>query len=370
MFRFVIIKQDGSARASLYSTPHGDIHTPQFMPVGTAATVKAVTVEHLKQIGVEVILANTYHLYLRPGHDTIASVGGLHRFTGWQGPILTDSGGFQVYSLSRLRKVTDEGVEFRSHIDGSLHFITPEKSIEIQNALAADIIMAFDECVPYPAEYEYTLKATKLTSNWAKRCKEAHKNASQALFGIIQGGFYKDLRSASAEEIISIGFDGYATGGLSVGEPKSLMHEFIHYTAGLLPPDKPRYLMGIGDLTDVLEAVEAGYDLFDCVMPTRNARNGTLFTSEGRVSIQRAEFKTDQSPLDPQCHCYTCRNFTKAYLRHLYLNGEILAMILNTIHNLTFYMEFFRKMRIAIIEGHFQAFKKQWLEILSKNFRS
>jgi queuine tRNA-ribosyltransferase len=296
-------------------------------------------------------------------------VGGLHRFTGWQGPILTDSGGFQVYSLSRLRTVTDDGVEFRSHIDGSAHFISPEKAIEIQNALGADIIMAFDECVPYPADYDYTKKATELTTRWAVRCKKAHKNPSQALFGIIQGGFYKDLRRASAEALLSIGFDGYATGGVSVGEPKPLMHEFIHYTSALLPPDRPRYLMGIGDLVDVLEATEAGYDLYDCVMPTRNARNGTLFTSQGRVSIQRAEFKADQGPLDPNCHCYTCQNFTRAYLRHLYLSGEILGMILNTIHNLTFYMEFFRKMRLAIIEGRFREFKTRWLEVLPRNFR-
>lgn len=366
---FAVIKQDGSARAALYRTPHGEVHTPQFMPVGTAATVKAVTVEHLHQIGVEIILANTYHLYLRPGHEVIGKLGGLHRFTGWQGPILTDSGGFQVYSLSRLRRITEEGVEFRSHVDGSLHFITPEKAIEIQNALGADIIMTFDECVPYPSDYEYTKKATELTTRWAQRCKRAHKRSDQALFGIIQGGFYRDLRKASAEDIISIGFDGYATGGVSVGEPKPLMHEFIHYTAQFLPPESPRYLMGIGDLCDVLEAVEAGYDMFDCVMPTRNARNGTLFTSLGRVSIQRAEFKADQNPLDPHCQCYTCQNFTRAYLRHLYLSGEILGMILNTIHNLTFYMEFFRKMRLAIIEGQFRQFKRKWTEILRKNFR-
>ncbi|RME67083.1 MAG: tRNA guanosine(34) transglycosylase Tgt [Nitrospirae bacterium] len=369
MFHFSVIAQDGSARAGLYRTPHGEVHTPQFMPVGTAATVKAVTVEHLQQIGVEIILANTYHLYLRPGHEVIKKIGGLHRFTGWQGPILTDSGGFQVYSLSKLRRITEEGVEFRSHVDGSLHFITPEKAIEIQNALGADIIMAFDECVPYPSDYEYTKKATELTTRWALRCKRAHKRPDQALFGIIQGGFYKDLRKASAEDILSIGFDGYATGGVSVGEPKPLMHEYIHYTAQFLPPHSPRYLMGIGDLGDVLEAVEAGYDMFDCVMPTRNARNGTLFTSLGRVSIQRAEFKADEDPLDPSCQCYTCRNFTKAYLRHLYLNKEILGMILNTIHNLTFYMEFFRNMRLAIIEGRFRKFKKDWTEILKRNFR-
>ncbi len=369
MFLFRVIAQDGSARAGLYRTPHGEVHTPQFMPVGTSATVKAVTVEHLREIGVEIILANTYHLYLRPGHEVIKSIGGLHRFTSWKGPILTDSGGFQVYSLSKLRRITEEGVEFRSHVDGSLHFITPERAIEVQNALGADIIMAFDECVPYPSDYEYTKRATELTSRWALRCKRAHRRPDQALFGIIQGGFYKDLRRASAEDILSTGFDGYATGGLSVGEPKALMHEFIHYTSELLPPDRPRYLMGIGDLGDVLEAVEAGYDLFDCVMPTRNARNGTLFTSQGRVSIQRAEFRADDSPLDPECNCYTCRNFPKAYLRHLYLSGEILGMVLNTIHNLTFYMDFFRKMRLAIIEGRFGQFKAHWQEVLKKNFR-
>jgi queuine tRNA-ribosyltransferase len=368
--KFNILCKDENARVTVIETERGLVHTPQFMPVGTTATVKAVTPEQLKDIGAEIILCNTYHLYLRPGENIIKRLGGLHRFTGWNGPILTDSGGFQVYSLSSLRKVTDDGVEFRSHIDGSLHFITPERAIKIQHALGADIIMAFDECPPYPSSYKYTLQSLKLTTSWAERCKRAHSgNTSQALFGIFQGGFYKDLRTKSVEEITEIGFDGYATGGLSVGEPKELMHEMIHFTGELMPEEHPRYLMGIGDLIDVLEAVEAGYDLFDCVMPTRNARNGTLFTSRGRISIQRAEFKDDETPLDPECSCYTCRNFTKGYLRHLYLSREILGMTLNTIHNLTFYFTFFRKMREAIMNKEFSKFKTQWYEILKDNFR-
>ncbi len=366
---FKVIAKDGNARAGVLSTSHGIVLTPQFMPVGTQGTVKAMSPEELKNIGAEIILGNTYHLYLRPGDETIRRLGGLHRFINWPGPILTDSGGFQVYSLSRLRNITDEGVEFQSHIDGSTHFITPERAMEIQHNLGADIIMAFDECVPYPSEYDYTLQSLKRTTRWAKRCRQVHKpDSTQALFGIFQGGVYKDLRRQSLEEIVSIGFDGYATGGLSVGEPKKIMHELIHYTGPMMPEDTPRYLMGIGDLVDVIEAVEAGYDMFDCVMPTRNARNGTLFTSQGRISIKRAEFKEDPSALDPECDCYTCREFSRAYLRHLYLAREILSMRLNTIHNLTFYLRFFRQMRVAIIKGQFQQFKKRWMEILRRNF--
>ncbi len=366
--RFHLIARDGAARAGVIETERGVVHTPLFMPVGTNATVKAITPEELRKIGAELILCNTYHLYLRPGEDVIREVGGLHRFTGWCGPILTDSGGFQVYSLSRLRKVTDDGVEFRSHIDGSLHFLTPEKAIQIQHSLGADIIMTFDECPPYGVSYQETLRAVKLTTEWARRCKRTHGDSGQALFGIIQGGFFEDLRRRSASEIVEIGFDGYATGGLSVGEPKPLLHEMIHFTADLLPSERPRYLMGIGDLMDVMEAVEAGYDMFDCVMPTRNARNGTLFTSEGRVSIQRAEYRSDPSPVDPNCSCYTCRHFTKAYLRHLYLSGEILGMVLNTIHNLSFYFNFFQQMREAIINRRFAGFRQQWQVILQSNF--
>jgi len=368
------------------------------MPVGTNATVKSMNQDELKELGAEIILSNTYHLYLRPGYEIIRQLGGVHKFMNWQGPILTDSGGFQVFSLSPLRKITDEGVEFRSHLDGSPHFLTPELVMEIQGALGSDIAMAFDECTPYPATYEYALKSLQLTTKWAGRCKEsleagkrgsaevqkvknteiASSSASElpnfrtsmlpSLFAIVQGGVYPDLRKQSAEELIEMDFEGYAIGGLSVGEPKALMYEMINHTTPLLPEGKPRYLMGIGDLLDVLEAVSAGIDMFDCVMPTRNARNGTLFTSTGRISIKREEFKADPNPLDPNCGCYTCRNHSRAYLRHLFMNREILSMRLNTMHNLHFYLEFFRKMREAISKKGFDKFRKEQTPILRNNF--
>lgn len=383
--KFKLTTTDGSARLGQIHTRRGVINTPAFIPVGTLATVKSMSVEEMKEIGAEIILSNTYHLYLRPGHDVIKNLGGLHKFMNWDGPMLTDSGGFQVFSLSPLRKITDEGVEFRSHLDGSTHFLTPELAMEIQAALGSDIAMAFDECTPYPATREYTLKSLQLTTRWAERCLKArNKNTppipplarggegeavnSQALFAIVQGGVFKDLRKQSAEELINMDFDGYALGGLSVGEPKDMMYDVINYTAPLLPEGKTRYLMGIGDLNDVLEAVSAGIDIFDCVMPTRNARNGTLFTSRGRISIKREEFKQDPSPLDPECSCYTCRNYSKAYLRHLYMSREILSMRLNTYHNLHFYLEFFRKMREAIRDGGFERFRKEQSLILQNNF--
>ncbi|MDA8085439.1 MAG: tRNA guanosine(34) transglycosylase Tgt [Nitrospiraceae bacterium] len=361
---FTIIKEDGAARAGLLETANGTIRTPAFMPVGTNATVKALCPGELKGIGAEVILSNTYHLYLRPGHTTIRSLGGLHRFMGWQGPILTDSGGFQVYSLSPLRRVSDEGVEFQSHIDGSMHFMTPETAIEIQIALGSDIFMAFDECPPWPATREEVQRAVKRTADWAVRCKikkdgEA-SGGKNALFGIVQGGAFEDLRRESLEGLLETGFDGYAVGGVSVGEPKEQMHETINLMGPILPAGRPRYLMGIGDLKDCLEAVRAGFDMFDCVMPTRNARNGTLFTSAGRVSIKKTGYKEDQNPLDPDCSCYTCRNFSRGYLRHLFLSREILSMRLNTIHNVHFYLEFFRMMRESIMEGRFPEFKRRW----------
>ncbi|GAB5047153.1 tRNA guanosine(34) transglycosylase Tgt [Thermodesulfovibrio sp. TK110] len=368
--QFKILRKDGFARSAIIETQRGIIHTPAFMPVGTNGTVKAMTPEEIKEIGYEIILSNTYHLYLRPGHETIKKLGGIHKFINWNGPILTDSGGFQIYSLAALRKINTEGVEFRSHIDGSLHFITPEKAIEIQLALGSDIIMVLDECVPYPSEKDYVEKSLKLTADWAKRCKdyfEKHHNYP-SLFGIIQGGIYDDLRQKAIEETVKIGFDGYALGGLSVGEPKQDMYRVIKNIVPLMPEDKPRYLMGVGDLMDVLYAVEHGIDMFDCVIPTRNARNGTLFTSQGRISIKKSEFKEDDSPLDPECACYTCRNYTKAFLRHLYMCREILSMRLNTIHNLYFYCRFFEKMRQAIAEGRFQDFKKLWIPLLEKNF--
>lgn len=367
---FRILKKDGLARTGVIETERGIIHTPAFMPVGTNGTVKAMTPDEVRQIGYEIVLSNTYHLYLRPGHEIIKKVGGLHRFINWYGPILTDSGGFQIYSLASLRKITEDGVEFRSHIDGSLHFISPERAIEIQIALGSDIVMVLDECVQYPQEKQYVEKSVKLTTLWAKRCKdyfEKHKS-NQAIFGIIQGGVFSDLRIKSLQDILEIGFDGYACGGLSVGEPKEDMYRVVREIVPIMPEDKPRYLMGVGDLIDVVWAVEHGVDMFDCVIPTRNARNGTLFTSQGRISIKRSEFKDDSSPLDPLCDCYTCRNYTRAFLRHLYMCREILSMRLNTIHNLYFYCRFFEKMRKAINEGRFQQFKTEWLPLLEKNF--
>lgn len=361
--QFRIIKTDGNARVCQIETSRGLIHTPVFMPVATGGTVKAMTPEELKEMGAEIILCNTYHLYLRPGHEIISSLGGIHRFINWDRPILTDSGGFQIFSLSALRKIEKNGVHFKSHIDGSMHFLGPEKVIEIQSLIGSDIAMVLDDCAPYPSTYEYALESVERTTLWAKRCKSFHKEG-QPLFGIIQGSTFRDLRKKSIDEVLNIGFDGYAVGGLSVGEPKDKMHEIIYFTAPFLPADKPRYLMGIGDLKDVLTAVEAGFDMFDCVMPTRNARNGTLFTSRGRVSIKREEFKSDSRPLDPDCQCYTCRNYTRGYLRHLFLSKEILSMRLNTIHNLYFYFSFFRNMRKSIMEGRFSEFKTKWEGIL------
>jgi queuine tRNA-ribosyltransferase len=394
--KFNIIKTDGDARAGLIETDRGKIHTPAFMPVGTLGTVKAMSPDELKGSGAEIILCNTYHLYLRPGHEIISSLGGIHKFMNWDRTILTDSGGFQVFSLSALRKIEENGVYFKSHLDGSMHFIGPKEAMEIQSLLGSDITMVLDDCTPYPSSYEYTLESLKRTTLWAKQCKEYHKEmqdagckmqgtppispltkvgikggsgivyrvSTQYLFGIIQGGMYSDLRKRSAEELIETGFDGYAVGGLSVGEPKDEMHKMIYFTALLLSTDKPRYLMGIGDLKDVLVGVEAGFDMFDCVMPTRNARNGTLFTSRGKISIKREEFKSDSGPLDPDCNCYTCRNYSRGYLRHLFLSKEILSMRLNTIHNLHFYFNFFRDMRKCIKEGKFMEFKIKWEAIL------
>lgn len=369
--KFSLKSSDDKSRTGIIETSRGLIYTPAFMPVGTQGTVKAMSPEELKEIGAEIILGNTYHLYLRPGHEIIHQLGGLHKFINWDKPILTDSGGFQVYSLSSLRKIREDGVEFRSHIDGSLHFIGPEKAMEIQAMLGSDIAMAFDECTPYPVKYDYAVKSLELTTKWARRCKKTMEycitpslHHSMSLFGIFQGGMYKDLRKRSLEELTEIGFDGYAAGGLSVGEPKEEMYETIEFIAPLMPDEKPRYLMGVGDLLDVMIAVENGFDMFDCVMPTRNARNGTLFTSRGRISIKRTEFKADPNPLDPDCACYTCRNYSRAYLRHLFLSKEILSMRLNTIHNLYFYLDFFRKMRDAINSGTFKQFKKYWEGIL------
>jgi queuine tRNA-ribosyltransferase len=354
---------DGNARAGRIEMARGTVHTPSFMPVGTIGTVKAMSPDELKEIGAEILLCNTYHLYLRPGHDIIASLGGIHKFMNWDRPILTDSGGFQVFSLSALRKIEEDGVHFKSHLDGSMHFLGPREAMEIQSSLGSDIAMVLDDCTPYPSTYEYTMNSLYRTIQWAERCKEL-QGGGQALFGIVQGGLYEDLRKKSVQELVDIGFDGYAAGGLSVGEPKEDMHRMIYFTAPLLPREKPRYLMGIGELGDVLKAVEAGFDMFDCVMPTRNARNGTLFTSRGKISIKREEFKSDGRPLDPDCGCSTCGNYSRGYLRHLFLSKEILSMRLNTIHNLYFYLNFFGNMRESIMKGSFQEFKRKWEKII------
>lgn len=355
-------KQTG-ARLGRLHTPHGVIETPIFMPVGTQATVKAMTPEELKDIGSQIILSNTYHLYMRPGHDLIERAGGLHKFMNWDKPILTDSGGFQVFSLGPLRKIKEEGVEFRSHLDGSKHFLSPEKATEIQNALGSDIIMAFDECAPYPADTQYVKNSLERTTRWLERCKAAHKYPErQALFGIVQGGMYKELREQSAREITAIDLPGYAIGGLSVGEPKEMMYEVLDYTVPLLPEDKPRYLMGVGSPDDLLEGVLRGIDMFDCVLPTRIARNGTAMTSQGKVVVRNASYAEDFTSLDPECDCYTCRNYTKAYLRHLIKCNEILGARLLTIHNLHFLLKLMENVREAIREDRLLDYKKDFFE--------
>jgi len=341
-------------------TPHGDIPTPVFAPVGTQATVKTLTPDELVEIGATLILANTYHLYLRPGADTVARLGGLHQFMGWSGPILTDSGGFQVFSLESLRRISKEGVIFRSHIDGSEHFFSPEKAVEIQEQLGADIIMAFDECSD-PMDYDYNKLALERTHRWAERCLRAHTRGDQALFGILQGGIFPDLRGRSAEFLTSLDFPGYAIGGLSVGEPKEKTWEMLDVTVPLLPAYAPRYLMGVGSPEDLFEGVERGIDLFDCVLPTRLARNGAVFTSRGRINLRKAELAEDPAPIEKGCGCYTCRHFSRAYLRHLLKAREILGLRLNTIHNLYFMVELMGRIRAAILEGRFAALKNDFL---------
>ncbi len=339
------------ARLGRLTTPHGVIDTPVFMPVGTQATVKTLTPTQLEDIQAQIVLSNTYHLYLRPGHELIRRAGGLHAFMCWDRPILTDSGGFQVFSLNELRKIREEGVEFRSHIDGSTHFLSPEKAVEVQNALGADIIMAFDECAPYPAERRYVEDSVSRTLRWARRCREAHRNTErQALFGIVQGGMFADLRAVSAEATMEIGFPGYALGGLSVGEPKPLMYEILEATAPLLPSDKPRYLMGVGSPDCLIEGTLRGIDMFDCVLPTRVARNGTALTSFGKVVVRNASCAEDFSPIEPGCDCYACQNFSRAYIRHLVKADEILGLTLISIHNLRYLTRLMRDLRQAIAE--------------------
>ncbi|GMT42801.1 MAG: queuine tRNA-ribosyltransferase [bacterium] len=363
MFDFKLLCKYENARCGLITTAHGKIQTPAFMPVGTQATVKTLSPEEITKTGSEILLCNTYHLYLRPGQKLIEKMGGLHKFMNWQGPILTDSGGFQVFSLKGLTKITDDGVMFQSHLDGSSHFLTPEDSIDIQQSLGGDVMMCFDEPPPYPSVNEHLKKSLERTTKWEERCKKVKTNENQALFGITQGGTDQRLREESTRQIVEIGFDGYAIGGLSVGESTSLMLEMTEISASLLPEKKPRYLMGVGTPEDILEAVKRGVDMFDCVMPTRNARNGSLFTSHGRINIKNAAHVDDQRPLDENCQCYTCKNFSRAYLRHLFMSGEMLGLRLNTIHNLTYYQQLMVMIRESIQNKNFSGFAEEFGKI-------
>jgi queuine tRNA-ribosyltransferase len=361
-FSFELIKEDNqsSARAGMIRTPHGEIPTPVFAPVGTTATVKAMTPAELKDLGASLILANTYHLYLRPGADLIAELGGLHRFMAWPGPILTDSGGFQVFSLRGLRQIDDDGVTFQSHVDGSRHRFTPEQVIEVQERLGADIVMCFDECAP-PEDYDYHLSALARTHRWAERCLAAQKRTDQALYGIVQGGFYPDLRTQSAKFLVTLDFPGYAIGGLSVGETKTQMHAILDLLGPYLPRDKPRYLMGVGSPEDLFECVARGVDQFDCVLPTRIARNGAVFTKQGRLNLRNARFANDPNPVEAGCACYTCRTFSLGYLRHLIVSNEILGLRLTTLHNLHFIMETMGRIRDSILTNNFADYRRQFL---------
>jgi queuine tRNA-ribosyltransferase len=358
MIEYELLHEDKhtKARAGIIHTPHGTIETPVFMPVGTRATVKAMTPDELKQLGAQIILSNTYHLYLRPGHDLIKAAGGIHSFMNWDKPLLTDSGGFQVFSLSEMRKISDKGVEFRSIIDGSSHFFTPEKVMEIEEAIGADIIMVLDECVAYPSSKDDAHSAVVRSYEWAKRCKEAHKT-DQALFGIVQGSTYEDLRKKSAELTVSLDFPGYAIGGLSVGESTVEMLEVLDYTVPVLPEDKPRYVMGLGDPFGLVESVSRGVDMFDCVLPTRVARNGMAITSTGNLNMKNAKFADDFTSLDPNHDCYTCKNYSRAYIRHLVKSQEILAARLLTWHNLAYLVDMMRGAREAILEDRFAEFR-------------
>jgi queuine tRNA-ribosyltransferase len=362
MVGFFIQKTDlnGLARRGELRTAHGTIETPAFMPVGSLGTIKGIGPDDLQRLGYRLILNNAYHLYLRPGHDVVAEQGGLHRFTSWPGAILTDSGGFQVFSLAKLCKVTDEGVTFQSHLDGSLHHITPERAMEIQEALGADIIMAFDECVPLPSLREKVLDAVMRTNRWARRCQAARRRSDQALFGIVQGGRDPELRVQAARDLVSIGFDGYAVGGLSVGEEKSVMHRMLDATVPELPSTRPRYLMGVGMPEDLVEGVARGIDLFDCVVPSRHGRTGWLFTSSGRVLIKNARYRRDEGPIDPACRCSVCTSYSRAYLHHLFLVKEMLGLRLNTLHNLFYYASLTQEIRRAIEEGAFASFRQEF----------
>ncbi|MFJ8458312.1 tRNA guanosine(34) transglycosylase Tgt [Lysinibacillus xylanilyticus] len=355
-------KQTG-ARLGIVHTPHGSFETPAFMPVGTQATVKTMSPEDLKEMNAGIILSNTYHLWLRPGNDIVKEAGGLHKFMNWDRPILTDSGGFQVFSLSQFRKIEEEGVHFRNHLNGDKLFLSPEKAMEIQNDLGSDIMMAFDECPPYPATYDYMLKSVDRTTRWAKRCKEAHNRPEdQGLFGIIQGGEYEDLRRRSAEALVELDFPGYAIGGLSVGEPKDIMNRVLEFTTPMMPANKPRYLMGVGSPDSLIDGAIRGIDMFDCVLPTRIARNGTLMTSEGRLVVKNAKYARDFGPIDPNCDCYTCKNYSRAYIRHLIRTEETFGIRLTTYHNLHFLLKLMEQVREAIREDRLGDFREEFFE--------
>lgn len=362
IFELLVRDTETQARRGRIKTVHGIVETPVFMPVGTQGSVKGLTPHDLFEEDCRIILGNTYHLYLRPGHERIARLGGLHKFMNWNRAILTDSGGYQVFSLAKIRRIEKEGVEFQSHIDGSKHVLTPEKVMEIQNALGSDIAMVLDECTPYPVSYEYAKSSVELSLQWALRCKKAHRREDQALFGIVQGSVFSDLRKMCLERLVNIGFEGYALGSLSVGEPKEVMREVLEEILPLFPEKAPRYLMGVGTPEDIVEGVALGVDMFDCVLPTRNARNGTLFTSWGKINIKKQCYADDDKPIDPECTCYTCRHFSRAYLRHLYVARELLSYRLNTIHNLHFYLSMMREIRNAIEEGRFATWRKFFYE--------
>ncbi|QGT99910.1 Queuine tRNA-ribosyltransferase [Candidatus Syntrophocurvum alkaliphilum] len=364
MLEFKITKKDEetSARLGELKITHGVVDTPIFMPVGTLATVKSLTPEDLCEMGIKIILSNTYHLYLRPGEDLVEKAGGLHSFMNWKHGVLTDSGGFQVFSLSELRQITDDGVYFNSHIDGSRHFFTPEKVMDIEQKLGADIAMCFDECPPYPCTYKEVLKAVERTSAWAKRCKESHTRTDQALFGIVQGGVFEELRRKSAKEIKEVEFPGYAVGGLSVGEPKEDMYAMLQVMDESLPTEKPRYLMGVGAPEDLVEGVKRGIDMFDCVLPTRLARHGTAYTHKGKITVRNAKYKDDFTPIDEECGCYVCKNYTRAYIRHLIKAEEILAPRLLSYHNVYFLAKLMENIRTAILQGEFSGFYNNFFE--------
>ena len=365
MLHFSVTKTSGIARCGRLATPHGAVDTPAFMPVGTAGSVKALTPRDVGEVGAQIVLANTYHLMLRPGDALIAELGGLRAFTGWNGPYLTDSGGYQVFSLSGLRSLDEHGVRFQSHIDGTAHVLSPERAIEIQERLGADIAMVLDECPPYPAPREAVAAATARSARWARRCRDARTRADQWLFAIVQGGVHLDLRARNAQELVSIGFDGYALGGLSVGEPKEDLKRVLDHVDEWLPAERPRYLMGVGTPEDIVEAVARGIDMFDCVLPTRNARNGQLFTRRGRISIRNARYRSDRRPPEPGCACYTCRTFSRAYLRHLHLAREMTAATLMSIHNLAHYLDTMKRIRQSIRSGRFEEFRQETVRTLA-----